>query len=127
MVAFLYVFWCFSGMFTRFHRIALHSSLTTIFPLVIYNVIFNAIVPNGLRDRIDTDRNEFGATVSRQDRLRDEEDWDKYLYRARGISLGIEVGLVLMLWGPLIFWKRMVSVIRILNTPVDFDMSFFQS
>lgn len=86
------------------------DSATTIFPMILYNVILHALIPDSLQERIDEYRDPGRSDSSREDRLRDFEAWDRYIYQARGIILGIEIGLLVVFWGPLILWKRLVSV-----------------
>ncbi|KAF8322059.1 hypothetical protein DL93DRAFT_2162911 [Clavulina sp. PMI_390] len=79
-----------------------------IIPTVLYHVLFNAITPKPLRDAFDRARDN--STIIGTNRFDvgtiDDEIWP-YIEKSRWAAFGIFVGLVLVLWTPLILWKYM--------------------
>lgn len=78
---------------------------TLVLPVALYSVIFNAITPASVRSGFDNsfDRNNNNRIDGHNDEIA------KYYFEARGILLGVFVGLVLVFWGPLVAWKRIGS------------------
>lgn len=81
---------------------------TFILPIALYNVIFNAITPASVRSGFDASFGNFNGT--RPDGHFNNNEIAKYYLEARGILLGVFVGLVLVFWGPLVAWKRIGSI-----------------
>jgi len=82
--------------------------VTFVVPMVLYPVIFDAVTPKSVRDQFNQSfNNGFNPNGTRIDSQRIDDEISQYYFKARGITLAIFVGIVLLFWGPLIFWKRL--------------------
>ena len=76
--------------------------MTFILPIGLYGIIFNAITPVSVRNAFNNSFDPYN-----RNRLDGHNvEISKYYFEARGILLGVFVGIVLVFWGPLVAWKR---------------------
>jgi len=75
-------------------------------PIALSYVIFNAIVPKALRDAFDRETGVSDAPPSNRFDGQADDPIESYIFDTRMITLGILIGLLIVLWTPFYIWKR---------------------
>jgi len=79
----------------------------TVVPFALSNVIFKAITPKAVRDAFDRETGVSDAPPSNRFDGHVDDQVEAYLFDTHMITFAVLIGLLIVLWTPFFFWKRL--------------------